>query len=526
MVNQQLARQRRNGCIIILFIIVALVIAITVLIQGCNKKRQEAQKGPKSAMEMAFKPVLPEPDEEQAIAACDRVVFGVIQNPERAAKLVSGKYAATISRAADEQVQKGRLPANQKDGLIKSLQGIVMIESGGGSLPTSSAGAKGVVQMLASTARQHGLKVTTDQDRVDRLLAKARAGNMDAYAKLCRIDERFDPYKCIRGGADFLVTLYGHYGRWDFATAAYHGGQGNVDKLIRTYAEEDKVDVPTIQQAIVGNGWSYPKLFFGCSPSCYPKTYQFLRVYKSAKKDFSGWYFWNTTAAQRAVELYQNDRKTFNQKVWNWKHKTASRRQELMPEIVWYPVGTKTYKDAGELGRDYKSGTQKDFGSDDAVAAPNDPTVFGYTLDSNIGQYADSSVRHLFAGSRPETIGLLMTIAYLTRQESGNWGENLNVTSLVRTEAYQNRVRARVSGAAKSISVHAVGRALDFGRKYASDDQSAGFQYALDYLRACGDICYAKEGDYAIHVALNPRAVEKYRRVYQDGIVYEKSLKR
>jgi len=42
-------------------------------------------------------------------------------------------------------------------------------------------------------------------------------------------------------------------------------------------------------------------------------------------------------------------------------------------------------------------------------------------------------------------------------------------------------------------------------------------------LRAQGDIVYAKEGDYAIHIALNPKSADKYRQIYQKGMDYLQS---
>lgn len=514
MANIRLAQQRQNGCILTLAIIVIIIIAIVWLVRGCEK-RQEA-KAPKSAMEMAFKPTLPEPDEEQAIAACDRVVYGVISNPERAAMLVSGKYALTIQKSGNEQALKGRLPVNQKTRLTHSLQGITMIESGGASLPTSGVGAKGVVQMLASTARQHGLKVTTDTARVNRLLAKARAGNADSYVELARIDERFDPYKCIRGGADFLVTLYNHYGRWDFTVAAYHGGQGNVDKLIATYISGNFKDLGTPKKNIEAYGLTYAKIFFDNSPQHNPATYRFMCKYRSAAKDFSGWYFWNVTAAQRAVEMYQHNRQTFRQTSWNWKHLTDTRRRELMPEIVWYPKGCEVFAGTNELNRAYTTG--------ELVPAPQNAKIFGYRLDSSIGEAVAKNECGQLRGARPETIGLLMTLAYLTRQESGHWNESLIVTALVRSTEYQDKLRTmkKYRGRAAKRSIHTAGHSIDFSRtRYESDAQRAGFQYALDYLRACGDICYAKEGNDAIHVTLSPRSEIKFRIIYEDGTEWE-----
>lgn len=508
MTDYRSGRGRRNGCIITLFVIAAIVIFI--VIKGCDKKEQ-VEDYDQNTIKMAFKPELPNPETKTIVAASDRVVFGVVPNPERGAKLVTTKYNAVIKKVAKDMVKTGKLPSSESNGLIHALQGIVMIESGGNPLAKSPVGACGVVQMMPDTARSQKLKVDAIKSSI--ILAKIRAGKTWLYPQLCQVDERFDPYKCIRGGGRYLVYLFNLYGRWDFTISAYHGGPGNINKLLKVYMTGNYPDIGTNKQNIEKYQLSYQKIFFDNSPTKNPGTYKFLQDYKSGKKDFSGWYFWSVSAAQNAVALYQNDKKTFRKKLWNWKNLTVSRRRELMPEIVWYPKGVKTYKDADELDRKYASG--------ELVKAPTDERVFGFRLDEdNIGIHASQNVRNYFFGTQPETVGLLMTIAYLTRLESDRWDESLTVTSLVRSRAYQKLLGST------SHSVHTVGRAIDFSRKtYTSGSQRAGFQYALDYLRACGDICYAKEGDYAIHVALNPNAVGKYRKIYQDGMTHLASQK-
>lgn len=267
---------------------------------------------------------IPQAQIDQVVASRDSFIFNAIKDPIRSAGLVNGKYALTIQRATDEQVQKGRLKADQKPALINALQGIIMIECGGDSLAVSRVGAVGIMQLLASTARENHLKVNKDYGRTERLLKKAKANNQLGYAELARIDERFDPSKAIRAGANYLVSLFRYYGRWDFAIAAYHGGMGNVDALIRSYLMADNQVTYffgyNLKQDINRTGLSYPKIFLDNSPKDHPETYLFLQDYKSAEKDFSGWYFWNVTAAQKAVELSQKSPAAFKTKVEKLSH--------------------------------------------------------------------------------------------------------------------------------------------------------------------------------------------------------------
>ena len=76
-----------------------------------------------------------------------------------------------------------------------------MIESGFDPVAVSNAGAKGLWQFMAPTARQYGL-------RVDRWL-----------------DERLDPEKATVAAANYLSDLYKIFGSRDLVQAAYNAGE-------------------------------------------------------------------------------------------------------------------------------------------------------------------------------------------------------------------------------------------------------------------------------------------------------------
>lgn len=91
----------------------------------------------------------------------------------------------------------------------QELKYMAIIESALNASVRSRAGAQGLWQFMYQTGKFYGLQI-------------------DTY-----VDERCDPVKATDAAARFLSDLYGIYGDWHLAIAAYNCGAGNVNKAIR-----------------------------------------------------------------------------------------------------------------------------------------------------------------------------------------------------------------------------------------------------------------------------------------------------
>lgn len=115
----------------------------------------------------------------------------------------SGRYSKLISA----EFAKAGLPT---DLLWQS-----MIESGHNPAAKSSAGAVGLWQFLAETARAYGLVV-------------------DRW-----VDERLDPQRSTEASAKLLADLHRRFGNWELALAAYNMGHAGLSRSIRKYNTND-----------------------------------------------------------------------------------------------------------------------------------------------------------------------------------------------------------------------------------------------------------------------------------------------
>ena len=108
----------------------------------------------------------------------------------------SGRYAPMITRMLKEE------------GMPLDLLYMVPAESNFSVHSVSSKNAVGLWQFISSTGRRYGLKINR------------------------WVDERRDPVLSTKAAIMYLKNLYGIFGDWELAMAAYNTGEGRVQRSI------------------------------------------------------------------------------------------------------------------------------------------------------------------------------------------------------------------------------------------------------------------------------------------------------
>ncbi len=131
------------------------------------------------------------------------------------AKAITNLQAQRLARLApmiEDSARRNNVP-------VELICGVILQESGGNHKAVSSAGAKGLMQLMPGTAKRFG------------------------------VTDSFDPKQNIEGGTKYLRFLLDRFkGNIELALAGYNAGEGNVEKYgnkVPPFAET-KAYVPNV----------------------------------------------------------------------------------------------------------------------------------------------------------------------------------------------------------------------------------------------------------------------------------------
>jgi soluble lytic murein transglycosylase-like protein len=435
----------------------------------------------------AWSPARRDDFEDRAALGSSHVIYamspgGVVASARRTARFRDEVEAAALSHGIDPD----------------TLEAVIFLESAG--RPDVAAGptpesASGLAQILPSTATDL-LGMQVDLPRSIELTRRIAAAKTPEQANRLRaeraaIDQRFDPDAALDGAARYLEIASERFGADDLAVASYHMGIGNLESVIRAYADAGD-DVP-IGEVVASEGLSYAQLYFDSSPLVHGDAYEILHGFGDESAD----YLWKVEASRELMAEYRKDAEALGETA-----RLATAKATL--EELFHPEAeTDVFDDPGELSDAIDDG--------ELVPLPFEAGL-GWIPAKQMGELApqlDQDPR-LYRALRPEALATLSYLAGLVLYQS-NDPTPLLVTSSVRDRSYQELLIASNPQATPEYSLHTTGWSFDIKREYASKEQAAAFQHVIDRLSALGLIDYAVEPG-AIHITVSNLGAELVRR--------------
>jgi hypothetical protein len=380
------------------------------------------------------------------VKSFEPVVYGIVPDPVVAQRRLDNLWPV-ITKAAKDYGLDPYL-----------LRGLLYLEGRGKQDLVSGASCAGVAQFYPPTARGFSLKVSKNWRALYNAYTREKKLGRKAkkWAKLQEYDERFDPVKAIPAAARYLAYLRDKYHGIDYAIAAYHMGEPNLDKALQAYRL----------------GWEAPDRFswfdliMDAAPNRHPKTFAFLH---DKLEDESWTYYFRVLASAEASRLWKEDRFTYKVKTDFYETMARrGRRPRLAQEFYWYEDKMKLVPPLVKL------------------------------TERHTNLIIDPGVSH--PELTPQMAGMLY---YLVLEVKKGGGKPIRITSAYRT--YKDQAYQVKKGRSPSLfTSHRYASGADLGlpdRPLTSDL----LEWNLMKLRARGAVVYYREKSH-YHVTINPKA--------------------
>ncbi|HEX6322223.1 MAG TPA: DUF5715 family protein [Vicinamibacterales bacterium] len=187
----------------------------------------------------------------------------------------------------------------------------------------------------------------------------------------------------------------------------------------------------------------------------------------------------------------------------------ASRRDALRIKDAYRPLmRSATFRDRDHLQRAFESGDLV------TLPAPERVGIQPRTTGRSVIGGLDLEHQELYLTARPATMGMLLEIA--RRVQSGP----IEVTSLVRSAAYQRALLGRNANASTDVPTHAMGYAVDIGLLFTPLETARELRDVLEEMRADGKIYFIGErAQLTFHVVPVPSRRAGFERAYTAGLL-------
>lgn len=191
--------------------------------------------------------------------------------------------------------------------------------------------------------------------------------------------------------------------------------------------------------------------------------------------------------------------------------RAQSRADALAIKEVYRPLmGSTMFEDEVELRRAMEEGDLVPLSSVELPALQ--PRLWGH---SPIAE-RDLENQALYVALRPAALGMLAEIA--RRVTHGP----VEVTSAVRSEAYQRALSRGNSNANTDVPTHVMGYAVDIGLKYSTAETAKDLRRVLDEMRDAGQIYFIAERAQAVfHVVPVPEHFAHFETVYAQTLALQ-----